>query len=161
MTPTTQKLVESLAKLHNKEAEQRTLLTGEILTYKVGDTIVIGNEVITPTKGMYRLSSNTLNENKKDIGFHYFSYLQSAMTYSVAQQRGWLGICLEVADYDKRMANAESDIVVFTSKAKKVKKVDPEKYGIYMARLASAKNRFITSQSKLKVLAKKAKYRMK
>lgn len=159
MKSITSKLSESLSKLHNKEAEQLRLLTGEILIYKIGSSIIVGSELIVEVNGKYQLTSSILNENKKDIGKHYFSYLEAALTYSAAHQRGWLDICLEVKDNDERLANAESDIIVFQDKINR--NVSTDKHPIYSARLSAARMRFTTAKLKIKGLSKKAKYRIK
>jgi hypothetical protein len=159
MNSITKKLTSSLSQLHNKEAEQYNLITGDFLTYRVGNSFIVGNEVIVPEIGRYRLSSSALNANKKDIGLHYFSYLQSALTYSVAQQRGWLNICLLVKDSDSRLANAEHDIDVFSIRAKSALEHNKfDKNAIYVARLSAAKSRYAKAKAELAILSKKAKY---
>jgi hypothetical protein len=159
MDSITKKLTKSLSSLHNKEAEQFNLITGNFLTYKMGESFIVGNEVITPFNGGYRLSSSAINENKKDIGYHHFSYLQSALTYSVAQQRGWLDICLLVKDYDSRMFTAEHDIDIFNAKAKSsLANKQYDKNAIYAARLSIAKSHYAKAKAELTILSKKAKY---
>ena len=159
MNSFTKKLTQSLSVLHNREAEQFNLITGNFLTYKMGDTVIVGDEIIVPVNGQYKLSSSALNTNRKDIGEHYFAYLQSALTYSVAQQRGWLDICLLVQDYDCRLANAEHDILVFGTKAKAalVRKLY-DKNAVFSARLSAANVRYIQAKAELKILSKRAKY---
>ena len=159
MNSATKKLTETLSKLHSKEAQQFNLITGDFLTYKMGESFIVGDEVIVPIEGKYRLSSSRLNENKRDIGFHYFVYLQSALTYSVAQQRGWVDICVKVKDIDGRLANAEHDITVFGTRAKEtLDRKQFDKNAVYAARLSAAKIHYASAKAELTILSKKAKY---
>jgi len=159
MNSATKKLSQSLTKLHSKEAEQYNLITGDFLTYKMGESYVVGNEVITPVKGKYRLTSSGLDEHKRDIGEHFFTYLQAALTYSVAQQRGWFDFCLKVKDYDNRLANAEHDVAVFGARVKtSFEQKQYDKNAVYAARLSAAKTHYAIAKAELAILSKKAKY---
>ena len=153
------KLSTKLSELHAKEAEEYNLITGNFITYKMGETYIAGDEIIVPDRGMFRLSSLPINKRHLDIEPKVFAYLPSALTYSVAYQRGWINICLLVEDRDKRMAEAEHDVHLFKIKSKKsLEKKDFEKNAIYVARLSAAQSHYTKIKNELSILSKKARY---
>jgi hypothetical protein len=159
MSQFTQKISKSLSDLHTKEAEEYKLITEDFLTYKIGDTIIVGNEIIVPADGSYKLMALNLATVKKDIGEIKFAYLHSAISFSVFKQRGWLNMSHQVKDYDDRLANADMDVAIFSAKAKQFfDKKDFNKHAIYAARLSAAKVNYLTIKEGLRVLEKKAKY---
>lgn len=154
-----EKVVVKLAQFH-KEVQKPFDKDGVPVVYQVGDTTVIGEETVRKTDLGFITGYYPTNKKRYFPESDTFQYYESAVSFSIARQRGLTRVAREIPLYDKLVYKYQFDQSNYIRLLRSaIKKRDVFTAELYKLRLEESIRHHQTSRERLDQLCFRAKYK--
>ena len=154
-----EKVVVKLAQFH-KEIQKPFDKDGVPMVYQIGDTTVIGEETVRKTDIGFVTGYYPTNKKRYFPESDTFQYYESAVSFSIARQRGLTKLAREIPLYDKLVYKYQFDQANYIRLLRvALKKRDVFTAELYKLRLEESMRHHRHSREQLDQLCFRAKYK--
>ena len=154
-----EKVVVKLAQFH-KEVQKPFDKDGVPVVYQIGETTIIGEETVRKTDLGFITGYYPTNKKRYFPESDIFQFYESAVSFSIARQRGLTQVSREIPLYDKLAYKYQFDQTNYIRLLRSaIKKRDVFTAELYKLRLDESIRHYQASRERLDQLCFRAKYK--